>query len=92
MEVKYSKETDTAKVELTRDEIRKILCGKTITGASCSAPITEIEIVRVDDADTISSINKLAAYINEKALDKTHVMMMENVRKFTARNKMWPYD
>jgi len=64
MEVEYDKTTDITKVKLTRNDMRKIFGGETISNDGIPAPVTGIEIERIDDADTVSSINKLAAHIH----------------------------
>ncbi len=49
MEVEYDKSTDVTKAKLTRDEIRRILCGETVTDRS----VPNFEIGRIDDDDAI---------------------------------------
>ena len=60
MEVEYDKATDITKVKLTRSEMRKIFGGETVSETDVASTGTGIEIGRIDDADTISSIGALA--------------------------------
>ena len=80
MEVKYDRETDITKVKLTRGEIREILCGGTV--AEGGQKHGQIEIERIDDADTISSIGALAALtdLGKYALDQGKVFNISATR------------